>query len=325
MNLITWQTVKSQIKQWDDRYQLWMAVPVACAALLVLLVLVKSCQGIVYANSNECRILRIGYPPDEAKAIAEALTDEQADSLIARNERDTLACPVVNHRYFIADNFERYLTYHKNDTAAGIDDIIAVVNAGADRKGYSVSIPSDTSKGVMILVNKYNYLTDDYRPKDMVPFNKTCSYSDNQASRDVVEAFVKMHDACKAETGRTLLVSSSYRSFDHQRSTHKKYHDNLVAQPGYSEHQTGLSIDVTSLEHPEKWAFGKSKEGIWVRENCYLYGFILRYPEGKAHITGYDYEPWHLRYVGIEAAKRIHDEGITLDEYYAYYLDRETK
>ena len=320
MNHTTRLAVERHIKQWADRFDLWMTVPIACAALLVLLVVVKSCQGIVYARSNECRIQLIGYTPDEARAIAGVLTDEQVDRLIARGEHDTLACRVINHRYFIAGNLERYLAYHKSDTAASINDIIALVNVCADCKAYETSIPCDTSKGDLMLINKYHRLAEEYQRQNMVYFNKSCSYSERRAARHVVGAFVKMQDECREQTGCTLMVSSAYRSYHAQTITHNRSHDNLVALPGYSEHQTGLALDVTSLEHPEKWDFGKSNEGLWMRENCHRFGFILRYPEGKEHITGYNYEPWHLRYVGTDAARRIHDEGITLDEYYAYYL-----
>jgi len=312
-------------KRWASRDHRWITLPVTCALLLVLLVLVKSCQGLVYGHSNECKLLRLGYPVTEARAILGELSNDQADSLIVHIGHDTIIYSIVTQRYFIADNLGRYLSYHNSDTSASIRDIIAIVNAGADRKAYEGSVPSDTSKGHLILVNKYHYLTKDYQRQDMVPFNKTCSYKGNQAARPVVEAFVNMQEACKTQTGRMLMVSSSYRSFEHQHYSHSIYHDRLAAQPGYSEHQTGLSLDITSMEHPEKWSFGKSKEGAWVRENCHRFGFILRYPEGKSRITGFDYEPWHLRYVGVDAAQLIHDEDLTFDEYYAYFIERETK
>ena len=116
------------------------------------------------------------------------------------------------------------------------------------------------------------------------------------------------------------MVNSAYRSYEDQKGTFKRNDKRYVAHPGFSEHQTGLAIDATSLQHPEKWSFGKSKEGVWMRENCHKYGFILRYPEKQSHIMGYSYEPWHLRYVGKEVAKRVYDEGITYDEYYAFYF-----
>ena len=326
------QTVKTVEKwivehwqQWTATDNRWLTVPVTVASLLVLLVLVKSCQGIVYGKSKECKIQRLGYPIEEARTLAAVLSDEQADSLITINMHDTIAYCLTQDRYFIVDNFVRYLSYHHRDTTASAQDIIAAVNVGADRKWYEAASPCDTSRDMLMLVNKFHYLPEDYQRNDMVDFEKKLSYGKNKAAKPAVEAFYKMQKECKDKTDKQLIISSAYRSHDDQKAEFKHYHDKLVARAGYSEHQTGLSLDIVSLEHPGKWDFGKAEEGIWMRENCHRFGFILRYPEGKSRITGYDYEPWHLRYVGVEAATRLHDEGITLDEYHAYYLERETR
>ena len=309
------------IKRLLHRDYRWMAVPLAAAALLVLLVGVKSCQGIVYLHSNECKIYKLGYPLDQARALATVLSDEQADSLVARGEHDTLAYPIINERYFIAKNFDRYLAFHKADTTISrLKDIIALVNVGAD--GKAPAVPCDTSKGYLMLVNGRHYLDENYKPDSLVTFTKTYCYEEQKARRAVVEAFVAMQQECKKQTDAHLMVNSAYRSYEDQKGTYKRNDKRYVALPGHSEHQTGLCIDVTSLQHPEKWSFGKSKEGVWMRENCHKYGLILRYPERQSHIMGYSYEPWHLRYVGTETATRIHQEGITFDEYYAYYLDK---
>ena len=312
-------------RQLTARDNRWLVTPCTIAALLVMFVFVKSCQGVVYSHSNECRINRIGYPIDEARAIAEVLDPEQIDSLISRQEHDTIAYPLIIARYFIPENFDRYLVYHKADSAASLDDIIAIVNVGADRDSEETAAPCDTSKGNLMLVNRYHYLDQHYKPDNLVTFKKTYSYEDNKAVRAVVDAFKTMQQECKRQTDAQLMVNSAYRSYEEQIATYKRNDKRYVALAGHSEHQTGLCIDVTSLQHPEKWSFGKSKEGEWIREHGHNYGFILRYPEDRSHVMGYSYEPWHLRYVGIETATRIHDEGITFEEYYAYYVDREAK
>ena len=316
------QHIKQFFKSWTDRENRWLAVPCTFAALLVLLVLVKSCQGIVYYNSNECRIYRLGYPLEQAKLLAATLSDEQADSLIARQEHDTIAYPLLSERYFIVKNFDRYLAFHKaNKTGKALSDIVALVNVGADRDRESSAAPCDTTKGQLMLVNGRHYLDEHYKPDSLVKFNKTCCYEEQRALGAVVDAFIAMQQDCEKQTDAHLMVNSAYRSYQDQMGTFKRNDKRYVAHPGFSEHQTGLAIDVTSLQHPLKWEFGKSKEGVWMRENCHKYGLILRYPEKQSHIFGYSYEPWHLRYVGVETATRIHDEDITFDEYYAYYLD----
>ena len=129
-----------------------------------------------------------------------------------------------------------------------------------------------------------------------------------------------------AQEGITLYATSGYRSYSTQKAIFDRKLEKMteaqanksVAKPGYSEHQTGLAMDVegeTTKGTGLTAAFGDSPEGIWLAENCTDYGFIIRYPEGKSSITGYVYEPWHIRYVGVEAAKEIRELDVTFEEY----------
>lgn len=318
----TWKWIIQQWQVWTHRDNRWLSGPCTVAALLVLLVFVKSCQGIVYNFTPEAKIYKLGYPIEQARILVSVLSEEQVDSLIARDEYDTIAFPVINQRYFIARNFDRYLALHKADTTgAALKDIVALVNVDADRDRKTSTVPCDTSRGSLMLVNGRHYLDKHYKPKKLETFKKDYCYEEQRALSDVVKAFVAMQCECKKQTKAHLMVNSAYRSYQDQEGTYKRNDKRYVAHPGYSEHQTGLAVDATSLQHPEKWSFGKSKEGVWMRENCHKYGFILRYPKKQSHIMGYSYEPWHLRYVGVEVATRIHDEDITFDEYYAYYID----
>ncbi|MBQ3364660.1 MAG: M15 family metallopeptidase [Muribaculaceae bacterium] len=315
--------ILQHIKRWTSRDNRWLALPCTAAALFVLLVMVKSCQGIAYNFTNECRIYKLGYPIEEARILAAELSDAQVDSLIARQEHDTIAIPVIHARYYIADNFDRYLAYHKKDTTgAPLDNIIALVNVGYDRDRESSAVPCDTSKGQLMLVNGRHYLDENYKPDTLVTFSMDYCYWEQKARPVVVDAFLAMQKACKEQTDAQLMVNSAYRSYQEQIGTHKRNPKGYAARAGSSEHQTGFALDITSREHPMRWPFDKSVEGVWMREHCHEFGFILRYPEKQSHIFGFAYEPWHLRYVGKEVAKRIHDEDITFDEYYAFYLDK---
>lgn len=119
--------------------------------------------------------------------------------------------------------------------------------------------------------------------------------------------------------GYNIPLVSGYRSYQTQKSIYNsyvsrwgvEYTDTVSARPGHSEHQTGLAFDVGELSSN----YGETKPGIWLRENCYKYGFIIRYLKGKESITGYSYEPWHIRYVGVEVATEIMKRNITLEEY----------
>lgn len=142
-------------------------------------------------------------------------------------------------------------------------------------------------------------------------------------------AFAKMQEDA-AKEGVDLQITSDYRSYEEQAATFDYWVANMgeeaahreSAEAGYSEHQTGLVIDVKSVSNPIcnlETCFYDTPEGTWISNNSYKYGFIVRYPQGSEEITGYSYEPWHIRYVGVEAATDIYDQQITLEE----YLDRD--
>ncbi len=145
----------------------------------------------------------------------------------------------------------------------------------------------------------------------------------------VADALEAMYAAAKAEAGVTLVSVSGYRAYDKQdriyKSKLKRVRGDVeaanayVALPGTSEHQTGLTMDVgqknLSSDKNLSGSFGDSKGGIWLRDNCWRFGFIIRYQEGWEDITGYAYEPWHVRYVGMEVAQRLHENNMPLEEF----------
>lgn len=172
----------------------------------------------------------------------------------------------------------------------------------------------------MLIVNKKHKLKKNYIPK-LYKLNPLFSEGDQYLTKDTKEAFEKLcFDALKDDMN--IIAISTYRSYKYQKKLYKhyiktkgrKYAEKCSARPGCSEHQSGLAIDVASpnLDYDN---FDKTKEFIWMSNHAYKYGFILRYPKGKTHITGYKYEPWHYRYVGIEIAKYIHINNFTLEEY----------
>lgn len=154
------------------------------------------------------------------------------------------------------------------------------------------------------------------------PLPSTYAPGESKAAR---EAFNEM--AAEATlSGLNLTAFSTYRSYEYQASLYDRYvkkdgvenADRYSARPGYSEHQTGLAFDIGEVNYEKYWAsfkFGETEAGKWVAANAYRYGFILRYPEGKEHITGYRHESWHFRYVGKDVAEEIFKRNITLEEY----------
>ena len=259
---------KKLIRRWADRDNRWLSVPCTIAALFVLLVIVKSCQGIVYYNSDECKVYRLGYPIEDARKIVSVLSKAETDTFIAHEEHDTIAIPLLSERYFIADNFNRYLAYHKKDTTgAPLTNIIALVNIGADQDRESSAVPCDTSKGQLMLVNGRHYLDENYKPDSLATFSMDYCYEHQKAQRVVVDAFMALQEACKQQTDAQLMVNSAYRSYQQQIGTYKRNPKGYAARAGSSEHQTGFAIDVTSRQHPMRWPFDTSAEGIWMREH----------------------------------------------------------
>ena len=151
--------------------------------------------------------------------------------------------------------------------------------------------------------------------------NKTYSLPSTYAPGVDSEAYAALQEMFQgaAAEGISLEIVSGYRSFDRQSTLYNNYvardgveaADTYSARAGHSEHQTGLAFDLNSLEE----SFGETREGIWLREHCWEYGFIIRYPKGKESVTGYMYEPWHVRYLGKSAAKSVFDSGLCLEEY----------
>lgn len=238
---------------------------------------------------------------------------------------------LMHSTYYIHDYLERYLNYDEKLTTTfatkeeEYNYVIGSVNSNLDYAFYTHDQEVDLKKENLILVNKYYKLLSDYVPENLVTIERP--YGVNLLLESNVYAQYQLMWQAAKEEGLSLYIRSPYRSYYTQQTLYNRYAakdgtlaaDTYSARPGYSEHQTGLAFDVTSPSTNFD-TFEASREFRWLQENAYKYGFILRYPKGKEYITGYIYEPWHYRYVGIEAATKIHEAGITYEEYYAYYV-----
>jgi len=186
-------------------------------------------------------------------------------------------------------------------------------NKTVDNNGYieGQQLPSKPTyiKGVLIANKKYPL------PKDFAPGE----------SKEARAAFEKMAQDARKH-GFELVAFSTYRSYEYQQMLYNRYvqrdgkekADRYSARPGYSEHQTGLAFDIGEKGREDLWLteeFGESPAGKWLAANAHKYGFILRYPKGKEHITGYMYEAWHFRYLGVDLATKVKESGLTLEEY----------
>jgi D-alanyl-D-alanine carboxypeptidase len=173
-------------------------------------------------------------------------------------------------------------------------------------KGYKIEVIDGITyiDGVMI-ANKTYSLPESYAPGDLLS--------------EVKEAFSVMQKAA-AKEGLNIYISSGYRSYNRQVTLYNNYvksdgtalADTYSSRPGHSEHQTGLCFDLNTIDD----SFGNTAESAWLEKHAQEYGFIIRFPKGKESYTGYQYEPWHLRYVGVELATKIYESGLSLEEYF---------
>ncbi|KNH34158.1 peptidase M15 [Exiguobacterium indicum] len=192
----------------------------------------------------------------------------------------------------------------------------------------SAEAKADLSLGNLVVVNKKYSLPIDYKPSDLVVPNVSFSYSgvleQSYMRAPAAKQMEKMFAAAKKE-GVTLNAVSGFRSGERQKVLYNNYvardgkaaADQYSARPGHSEHQTGLTFDISapSVGNGLTAALGDTKEGKWIANNAAKYGFIVRYDRGFQSRTGYTYEPWHIRYVGVDAATQIKNNGQTLEEY----------
>ena len=283
-------------------------------------------KHINYTKTYEYKFNKIGYNKEEVVVLKNELKDKQLDELL-NHKYDKNITKLVKEKYFIFNKLDDYLKYYKDNKDKGLTDVVAIINTNTNNDFYTNTKETDVSKNELMLINKYNYLTASYNPDDLEIFTNVYAYGENQSLRkDAYDAFIEMWNSANKD-GYKLIVNSSYRSYDEQKKIYDDYSswygeedaDKKAARAGYSEHQTGLAVDIQSYCSQNK-DFEECEEFTWLTNNAYKYGFILRYPKDKEYLTGYKYESWHYRYVDKKVSKYIHDNNITFDEYYAYFV-----
>ena len=199
--------------------------------------------------------------------------------------------------------------------------------AGFDKSARSIDDPTS----IWFVVNKTRPIPNasTYIPPDLVDLRADIPNPYGYPLRqEAADALASMADAATAEIGQQLVAQSGYRAYDIQEIVSNRYvaqlgvagADLTSARPGYSEHQTGMAIDILatgsgcSLDGP---CFGETTAGQWLAANAYRFGYLLSYPADKTAVTGYEYEPWHFRYIGVDLATQMHNEGVTtLEEFF---------
>lgn len=283
--------------------------------------------------NNINKLLDLGYKNKDINTFYEKVP--KSIDVITSNKYDKNIINYISLDYFKEENLDRYIKYDFIDTKSVYDttilkekynyeDTVTFVNAYLDKDYYSNDIPlsKDKASKLDVIVNKYYKLDKDYEPEDLTIINSKFASGTQKLRKEAADKFEEMASDMLKENLK-IYAGSTYRSYSYQEGLYNRYvkkdgfkeAETYSARAGYSEHQLGLAVDIVN----GKWNYLSEgdKEYTWLVNNSYKYGFILRYPHESEYITGYVFEDWHFRYLGIELATKVHESKLTYDEYIA--------
>ena len=283
--------------------------------------------------NNINKLLDLGYKNKDINAFYEKVP--KSIDVITSNKYDKNIINYISLNYFKEENLDRYIKYDFIDTKSVYDttilkekynyeDTVTFVNAYLDKNYYTNDIPlsKDKASKLDVIVNKYYKLDKDYEPEDLTVINSKFASGTQKLRKEAADKFEEMASDMLKENLK-IYAGSTYRSYSYQEGLYNRYvkkdgfkeAETYSARAGYSEHQLGLAVDIVN----GKWNYLSEgdKEYTWLINNSYKYGFILRYPHESEYITGYVFEDWHFRYLGIDLATKVYESKLTYDEYIA--------
>lgn len=276
--------------------------------IIIILILLF---GIIKSTSTVINLIKNNKEVKEKKLSKKEIKLQKLDNIHKK----------IN--YFKEENIDRYIDYKEKNKKLSLNQIIKDVNMNLDLNHYEDKFPATNLNTTTILVNKHYYLENDYIPENLEEINIQYALKGMKLVDVAKEAFEEMSKAARKENLK-IIAMSTFRDYNYQEKLYNQYvkQDGIEAadlysgRPGFSEHQTGLAVDV--FNNKESYTdFHKTNEFIWMQEHAKEYGFILRYPGNKEKETGYQYESWHYRYVGVEIANYITEKNISYEEYCA--------
>ncbi len=298
---------KRKIKKRKKKYKIKNNIKIFIIIITIIIIIIIAIIMIKSKNNNKI----------ENKDKNEVINNKQDDKLKQLN--------YINKKidYFDYSKIDRYIDYMNNNIDLNLYDVIKEVNMDLDNEYYENSNEVQDTDSLLILVNKYNYLSKDYEPSDLENISSNYALPDMKLRKEAKESFEELSKKALKDNLK-IIAMSSYRSYQYQVDLYNMYKnkdgvdiaDRYSGRAGFSEHQTGLAVDVYN-DKLSYTNFEDTKEFEWMQKNAYKYGFILRFPKDKEKYTGYIYESWHYRYVGKNVAKEIKESGYCLEEYIA--------
>ena len=273
-------------------------------------------------------LLDLGYTSNEINIFYEKVPN--SINVITENSYNKDITNYITLDYFNEENLDRYIKYDNNENKLDsiyntdiindnytYEDTVTFVNAYLDKDYYTndINLTNEEANNLDVIVNKYYKLNSDYEPSDLTKINSKYSSGSNQRLRkEATSKFEEMASAMRNEDLK-IYAGSTYRSYDYQLGLYNRYvaqdgfaeAETYSARAGYSEHQLGLAVDILN----GRWSYlsETDKEYEWLINNSYKYGYILRYPRNKEYVTGYVFEDWHFRYLGIELATKVYENA----------------
>lgn len=279
-------------------------------------------------DTIDTALQNLNYSKEEITLLKKELSTQNITYLIDNQINHTLAYNIIKETYYIDNYLEKYINYYQQNQELEYKEIITHINTHLDNEFYTNTEKTDDTLGKFVILNKHYYADESYEGEDLIEVDASYNLYGTtfKLSRECYEAFLKMYEDAK-NAGYGFKINSAYRSYTSQVKIYQGWvnkdgqalADTYSARAGYSEHQTGYAFDVRDYPFTND-DYSKTRSFTWVKENAYKYGFILRFPENKEYITGYQYEPWHYRYCGIECATYIYNNDITFEEYYEYFI-----
>ena len=310
------------VKRRLNYYRIFAFVFIIIFIIIGIVYIVKTLK---YRETYEYKLLNIGYKIDEINNIQNNLKPDQIDKLLTIKYDDNIV-NLLNEKYFIFDYLENYISYKNENDELSLNNVVKIINTKTNLDWFDNEFKTDTTKNELMLVNRYYGLNKDYEPEDIVDVPTQYAYDGKKISNSILNNIIDLISAGK-KVGYTFVVSDGYRSYKEQEEIYNSFVDSygqseadeLVAKPGHSEYQTGLSFDLKPYNKVIE-DVSTNEEYLWLKDNAYKYGFIFRYDKEHEEITQFEPSAWRLRYVG-DAASLIYSENISFEEYYAYFVE----